>query len=710
MKNYLYLLLVVLFAASSLSLQAQNDRLFMAREFKNAYEKGTRSYDGRPGPKYWHNTADYKMEIAIDPAARTLEGTEEVVYTNNSPDALNTLVVRLYQDVFRKGNTRDYPVSPDDIHDGVQISRLEIDGEAYDLDNRREASRQGSNLVVQLKAPLAPGGKLTMQADWSILIPETNIRMGVYDSTTFFVAYFYPQISVYDDVFGWDRLSYGFRTEFYNNLGNFDVTIKAPEEFTIWATGVLQNPEKIYPPQVYDRYIKAQKSTETIEILSEEDFSTEAGYRNLSGTWRYVADEVIDFAFGISDHFGWNAAMQNVDGREVLIGTAYPADKAERHSKVTSITQKAMKHMSEDVPGIPYPYPQFTTFIGSDGGGMEFPMMANNSGPGRGVTIHELFHTYFPMYVRVNESRFAWMDEGWATYITDWVVERYFENNQEPLFLQSGPSISGAQGGFSDIPLISSSQFMDDSNYGYSAYPLPAFVYGVLHHHLGDDLFLKCYREYIRRWAQKSPTPYDFFFTFENVSGQDLSWLWKPWFFEFGYPDVAIESFKKDRLVVRNKGNRPVPLTIDIAYRDGKQERLVWPASVWNKGALHEARIPNAKDAERIIVNQRVPDFNSLDNLSPTLAELYKNQPASGELVGKYQVKEFPMELSIEQKEGALFLSMPRMGQASYLLPEPDGVYRSLNGEFSVKVTTNEQGAPALKINTAFFEVSAEKK
>lgn len=708
MKNYFYLILAGLFILPSF-LPAQQSSLFMAREFREAYENGTRSYDGKPGKNYWHNTADYTMNIAIDPATRLLEGAGEVVYHNNSPNDLNSLVVRLYQDAFRKGNARAYGVGPDDINDGTTISKLLINGEAYDMTNRREVSRQGTNLNISLKSPLKSGDKLTMEVEWAITIPVTNIRMGVFDSTTFFVAYFYPQVAVYDDVFGWDRLSYNFRTEFYNNLGNFDVTIQAPEAFTVWSTGVLQNAKEVYPPQVYQRYEQALQSSEPVDVLTADDLFSETGYQNLSGKWHYVATDVSDFAFGISDHFGWNAGMLEVDGRPVLISTAFPADKAKQFASVTANTQKAMKHMSEDVPGVPYPYPRFTTFIGSDGGGMEFPMMANNANQGLGLTVHELYHTYFPMYVRTNEKRFAWMDEGWADYITDWIVDRYFEGGTEPLFKYSSNGIRGNQGSYSDLPLIVSSQYTDDSNYGYSAYPLPAYIYGILHHHLGDEMFVKCYGEYIRRWAQKSPTPYDFFFTFENVSGQDLTWLWKPWFFEFGYPDVAIESYSKGKLVVRNKGNRPSPLTVKIVYKNGQEQELIESAAIWKSTSTFNIAIPDHKNVEKLIVNEKVTDVNELDNFYPSLKEQYQSMSLSDDLLGEYTVNEFPVEMTVGKKDGILFMSMSRFGETSYLLPLSPNIFSSLDGDSILEFVKEGDKTVGLVMQSGNFQLTANK-
>lgn len=665
--------------ASLLTLSAQETRFFMPSEIAQAYKNGTRSYDGKPGPKYWQNTVDYEIELEVNPADKKLQGSENVTYHNNSPDALNRIVIRLYHDLFREANPRAYRVSPSDITEGVELTKLEINGESYDPSSRA-VRRSGTNTSIQLNEPLQPGEKLSMTIDWAQQIPETTIRTGAYDSTTFFLAYWYPQVAVYDDVFGWDNITYDFSAEFYNNLGNFDVKITAPDNFTVVSTGVLQNAAEVLAPANLERYQKAKTSTETVVIVTPEDVAGDFHHR--SGTWHYKADEVSDFSFALSDQFSWDAANQKVDGRDVLINTFYPADGAEACGGVTAMQQKTMKHFSEDVPGIPYPYPEFTTFISSvrGGGGMETPMMANNGGPGRGVTIHEMFHTYFPMYVRTNEKRWAWMDEGWADFNTAIVSRRYFENDDGLLFSQVSGGISNTLGTISDLPLITSTQFTDNTNYGYSAYPLPAFLYTTLHHHLGEEVFMRCYREYIRRWAQKAPTPYDFFYTFENISGQDLAWFWKPWFFEFGTVEVQIKSYKNGKLVLENKGNRPVPIVLNVTYQDGQTEELSASASVWKGGNTYQMKIPKGKDVSGFMVNASIPDTEPLNNLFPPLQEQYTKLNISDDILGDYTIAQFQTEVTVSRKDDVLLLST-RFGPQFYLRPISATEFESLDGD-----------------------------
>lgn len=685
---YRLFILALSFSLPFSSLLGQETRFFMPQEIREAYEKGTRSYDGKPGPNYWQNFADYKIAVEVMPEERKISGSERIVFSNNSPDALNQLVIRLYQDAFREGNPRDNRVRPSDINEGVEISRMAINGEEVDLSNPRAARRSGTNMLVGLPEPLSSRETLTLDIDWALNIPETTIRMGAYDSTAFYLAYWYPQVGVYDDVFGWDDLAYDFSTEFYNNLGSFDVKITAPTNFTVLATGVLQNPGEILQEDHLSLYRKAQGSAETVSIITPEDL--EAGISHKSGTWHYVADSVPDFSFCLSDHYCWDAAMQPVEDRNVFIHTYYTADIREDALPVTAFQQKSMKHFSEDMPGIPYPYPEFCTFIyGNTGGGMETPMMATNGGPGLGVTVHEMFHTYFPMYVRVNEKRFAWMDEGWADFNTSFVTNRFFEDNDAPIIGEFGLQISGTLGTYSDLPLITSTQFMDDSNYGYASYPLPAFIYAMLYEHLGDPLFKQCFREYIRRWAYKSPTPYDFFYTFEHVSGQDLSWLWKPWFFEFGNVDIAIDSYKNGKLTLTQKGRRPVPIMVEITYQDGTKVTEVYSPSLLN-GKTHTFKLPRAKEIVSLNVNSTLPDGEIMDNFYPTLQDRFAQLELPTDMFGTYALNQVPFEIQVSKKEGILFFEILGAGFSSYLIPKEDNMYETLDGSLEVTFTVED--------------------
>lgn len=701
-----FLICCLFFSVSGFAQKEREDRFFMPQEIHDAYQKGTRSWNGEPGPNYWQNTVDYDIDVAVDPADRSIKGSETVTFYNNSPDSLSSLVVRLYYDVFREGGARSMDVRSEDIGK-VRLSKLRINGEPYALDGR-QVRRSGTNLIISLKQALPPDETLEMSTDWEQKVPLTLRRTGAIDSTSFFIAYWYPQVAAYDDVFGWDALDYTFRTEFYNNLGNYDVRITAPENYTVWATGLMNNPEEVLPEGMLQRYNEAKTTTETIQVVSREDLANGLSYR--SGTWHFTAAEVNDFAFAMSDHYMWTAASQEVEDRQVLISSAFPAENAQAYAGLTAVQQKIMRHFSEDVPGIPYPYPAFTTFIGLRGGGMEFPMMANNQGPGTGLTIHEMFHTYFPMYVRVNERRFAWMDEGWANYITKLVSDRFFEQSDAAVFIGPKLSMQNIFGSYSDLPLITSSQYMDNTNYGYASYPLPQFVYSILHHYLGEETFMEAYRTYIRRWAYKSPTPYDFFYTFEDVSGEDLAWLWEPWFFRYGYADLQVEGVENGSLTVTNLGKRPVPLTVDVTYEDGQTEKLVENAKIWAENNSYTLEVPRAGEVQYLIVNREIPDTDELNNFYPSLDEVYASMEIDEDILGQYQVQEFPVITEISMKDGALYMNIRRAGLEAYLLPLGDNRYESLDGAAQLEFDVQDGDYSGLSLNVMGQTITAVKQ
>lgn len=711
MKIKIHLFLIVLLLFPNLHITSQETRFFMPYEIKNAYENGTRSYDGKPGDKYWQNTVDYKIDVKINAIEKLIEGKEKITYYNNSPDNLNTIVIRLYYDVYKKGNARASTLKADDITDGVDLFDVQINGENYDLKDKETVIRRGTNISLKLNKPLKPNESVKLQLSWKQKIPYSNRRTGIYDSTTFFIGQWYPQIAVYDDIFGWDKLNFNINTEFYNNLANFDVKITIPEEYALWATGTFENAKDVLPENIYTKYEKAMQSEEVIHVIDSVDLKK--GFRTKNNTWHYTAKEVTDFAFGLSNHFQWDAAMVKIDKRNILVSSAFPDNKADEYQKHASMQQKVMKHFSNDFPGIPYPYEAFTTFIGLYGGGMEYPMMANNAGPSTGLAIHEMFHTYFPMYVRINEKRWAWMDEGWAEYGTTVVYNRYFKNKNDfkSIFAAEKLGSNSTMGSVADLPLIISSQFLDNYNYGYASYPLPANVYGILHQHLGEELFMKCYREYINRWAKKSPTPYDFFYTFEDGSKQDLSWIWKPWFFEFGVPDLAIQSLKKSKLTIINKGQKPVPIFVEIIYNDSTVKIISKSAHVWSKGAKTEViNIPNYKNIYQISVNKEVSDANELDNFYPVIQDRYKKLNISENILGDYEMQQYKVNPKILRKDGIIYFIVHDWQIKMALYPKNKSILKSLDDSMTFVFQYNESGdCSGIKIDWDGWKVDAKK-
>lgn len=629
MKKITALLCFAAVALFSNYTYSQNSSLPIPLNIQKAIEKGTRTLDGKPGPNYWQNKSDYTIKVEIDPPTRKISGEEKIVYYNNSPDTLKQIVIRLYQDILRKGNMRDFEVAPSDLHDGVELHNLVVNGKQLKTDGKQEGlSRAGTNLFIKLDKPLAPKSKAEIETSWSFIISKiSNIRMGTYDSTSFFVSYFYPQVAVYDDIDGWDIQNYTGQTEMYNDFNNYDVEITTPKNFTLWATGVLQNPEEVFSSKTLEQYKKAHESNDVVRIIEEKDY--QAGLVTADKeklTYKFKAEHVPDFAFATSDHYLWDASMLVVDkqtGRKTFISAAYNKNSKDFYG-VAELARKAIESFSTHIPGWPFPYPSMTVFNGQ--GGMEYPMMVNDSSVPElkgtvHLTSHEICHTYFPFFMGINERKYAWMDEGWATMLPfDFQAANAggFDDRAD-----NAGSYSQFAGNDDDIPLMVLSYDLRGAGYRTASYRRPGTAYEFLRQTLGDDLFIKCLHEYMSRWNGKHPEPFDFFFSFNDASGQNLDWYFKPWFFERKYPDLSLSAKKNNNgeinINVTNKGGMPVPVLVKFYYDDGTNETVInKTAEVWKDGnAVFSENINPKKTVKKIeLGTTEIPDVDLKNNTS----------------------------------------------------------------------------------------------
>ena len=95
----------------SIVCSTQAQQLYTPRNVQDAYKKETRSLDGKPGKNYWQNTADYDIAVKLSPPARTITGTETIVYTNNSPTPLQNIIMKLILNIHAPGAARQNAAS-----------------------------------------------------------------------------------------------------------------------------------------------------------------------------------------------------------------------------------------------------------------------------------------------------------------------------------------------------------------------------------------------------------------------------------------------------------------------------------------------------------------------------------------------------------------------------------------------------------------------
>lgn len=576
---------LALFASASGFAQT---KLPIAKNLLMTYEKGTRTVTGEPGKNYWQNRADYTIKVDFDPRSRLLSGTVSVDYTNNSPDTLGELALKLYPNLYKKGAVRDMPVLPQDITDGVQIRQLSFDKNIVDPS---QWVIGGTNMTLKHMVIL-PKQVVHLDITYSYTLNKTShIRTGQVDSGAFFIAYFFPRIAVYDDVDGWNQYHYTGTQEFYNDFCHFNLEVTVPGDYEVWATGNLKNTDEVYSPAIARRIADAEKTDGITDVITAGDLAAGNITQNkTSNTWKFEADSVTDVAFATANHYQWQSSSLVVDpktGRRTRVDAVFNANHKD-YFNVIGYARKTVETMSYTFPRWPYPYPHETVFDGLDQ--MEYPMMVNDNPEekaedGIELTDHEIFHTMFPFYMGTNETKYAWMDEGWAT-IGEWVISSYIDPKVLDTFAIEG--YENSAGTENDPPIMTLSTFLNGHAYEADSYPKPGLGYYYVRDMLGDELFTKALHYYISHWHGRHPMPYDFFNCMNTGSGMNLNWFWKRWFFDNGEPDQAISKVTHNgsqyTVVITSVGTKPVPVDLTIYYGDGSTKALHKSVACWQSG------------------------------------------------------------------------------------------------------------------------------
>ncbi len=375
---YLIFTLTLLLTASSIFAQ----QLFTSVEIKKAYEKETRTMMGKPGKNYWQNKGDYNIRVNFDPATNLLDGDETITYYNNSPDSLKEVIIRLYPDLYKKGIHRESHISEKDLTGDVSIDSFIIGGEVIrNFSDEGKAFYSGTNLIIKPVDIILPNSKTQLAIHWHYTVNTgSQVRTGRVDSGSYFIAYFFPRISVYDDIDGWDSWSYNGTQEFYNDFGKFAVEISVPKNYVVWATGTRLNSSENFSDDILHKMKEASSSVAIIHVIDSTDYTGNKIFStNTKGVWKFSADNVTDFAFALSDHYYWDASSVLVDsstGRRSLAEAAYNKIHPD-YFDVANQAHQSVFYMSHFYPKYPFPFEHITVFDGTDQ--MEYPMMVNDN-------------------------------------------------------------------------------------------------------------------------------------------------------------------------------------------------------------------------------------------------------------------------------------------------------------------------------------------
>ena len=643
-RNLLSVAVLLVFFVSNAQ---QTEKYDYVEAFKPFFYKNngteTRSASGKPGHHYWQNSADYQIAANLNEAKKEISGTVEITYTNNSFDALEFLWLQLDQNLFKKDSRGNaiVPISGsrngakgEEFDGGYKIGSVEIlslDGKRTKVNPtyRISDTRMQIDLPEELKAK---GGVIKFKIDFSFVSPDYGSdRMGVEDTKNgkiFTLAQWYPRMCVYDDIYGWNTLPYLGPGEFYLEYGNFDVSLTVPSNHYVVASGELLNEKEVYSSDQIKKWDNARKSDKTVVIRSASEVEKAAKTSSGTKTWKFRIENSRDFAWASSPAFILDAAKMNLpSGKPSLAISAYPVESNGNNGweRSTEYTKASIEHYSKQ--WMEYPYPAATNVAGNEGG-MEYPgiVFCHMDSRGEdlwGVTDHEFGHIWFPMIVGSNERLYAWMDEGFNTFINDISTEKfnkgeYFhpQSLQDRSFYFNNPSFE---------PVATDPSNMKEMNIGYLAYYKPGAGLAMLRETiLGPEVFDKAFKEYIKRWAYKHPTPEDFFRTMENVSGEDLSYFWRGWFLNNWQIDQSIKSvkyvggdYKKGSVyTIENLGQLPMPVTMEVTFTDGTTQTKTLPVDIWRRNTSWTFQLPTTKEIKSAKLNPKgnLPDANIANN------------------------------------------------------------------------------------------------
>jgi hypothetical protein len=592
--NYSKSAFSILLLSAICSFESKAQTLSMPDYVQQAYQKGTRTITGIPGKSYWQNTANYNISISAAPPNRLISGTEEITYFNNSPNTLNELVMKLIQNSHkRSAESRKNSSNRDTLSNGIVIDDFTVNGKKTLLpDNEGHYTWQNA----ALEKPLKPHESIKLNVKWHFYLSPQKGREGILDSTTFFLAYYYPRVAVYDDYNGWDRLDFTGGREFYNDFNNYTFQVSVPKNYIVYATGTLQNPTEVLQPEYVRRLNQSMTADSVIRIATKDELAQHSvTLQNQTNTWKWKADDITDVALAISDHYDWDASSTIVDektNRRASVQAAYNDTAADFHQMV-KFGQHSLNWMSKNWPGVPYPFPKTTIVQGY--ADMEYPMMVNDETTpdpvfSRFVSEHEIAHTWFPFYMGINESSYAFMDEGWATTLeyligqSDLGKEKAAENYKQFRVNRwiKNKSIKEVQ-----EPIITRGELQSGRILGDNEYGKPSLAYLALKDMIGDDEFKKTLHVFMDRWHGKHPIPWDYFYSINDASGKNLNWFWNNWFFSKNYIDLSISKLDKAKkgynLIIDNIGGFAVPFDVVITYADGSNQTLHQTPEVWHK-------------------------------------------------------------------------------------------------------------------------------
>jgi hypothetical protein len=632
----------------------------MTSAIRRAFEAGTRNRTGRPGQNYWQLQTDYVINARLDPPTHTITGSETITIHNTSPEPLEEIVLRLDHNIYRPLAPRIISV-PAENTDGMVVSRIAVNGEAVDVSAAEPRGGRGGRgrggdapgrlaasglhqtaAMIRLATPIAARSTATLEIAWRTKLPGGPEGRGHrmtqrWDDTLFQPTQWFPRVAKYDDLRGWDTNVYLGPAEFYNNFGRFDVRIDVPGGWIVSGTGVLQNPQEVLTLTARERLSRVLDSDDVITIVGPEEIgpgkATAPGERLV---WRFVAEQVNDFAWATARNYVWRATRATIPGKgPIPIHMVHLPERAKLFANAGPITRHALEFYSK--LWAPYPFPQLTLQDGPSSG-MEYPMVINSN---QGAADHETGHQWWPMMVGNNETWYGWMDEGFNQYmnILSNADARGVAPNLDGLGMRYGQT-----SGIEDEPPMMWNANLAGNYYGFQTYSKTPLMLSMLGGIVGDEEVQRAMREYTKAWAFKHPSPWDYILIMNDALGRDLGWFWYYWLWTTESVDGSIADVKttggRTVVTVRQDGQMPSPVVLKVKFADSgpaikpmPNAKMVdattaivtWPVDVWFPGSrTFQATLDfGGRPIASVTFDPRCrfPDRNPSDNVWPRPGE-----------------------------------------------------------------------------------------
>jgi hypothetical protein len=598
----------------------------------------TRSVSGKPAVNYWQNRADYNISVKLDEQKDEISGAVTINYKNNSPESLSYLWLQLDQNLFKnssRGQARmpatsrsRYGDASSNFNGGYQIKSVKLVTDNSDLNYVIDDTRMQIRLPQSLKSN---GDNIAVKIEYAYSIPQFGAdRFGILPTKNgkiYSIAQWYPRMCVFDDVRGWNTDPYLGASEFYLEYGDFDFSITVPSNLIVVAGGVLQNPEEVLTTEQNKRLAIAATSDKTVAIRTFNEVksqSTKSKAKEL--TWHFKLANARDVSWASSASFIWDAARINLpSGKKSLAMSVYPIESEgnDAWGRSTEYIKGSIENYSKR--WFEYPYPVAVN-VASNVGGMEYPGIVFCGSESKtdglfGVTDHEFGHTWFPMIVGSNERLYGWMDEGFNTFINS-LADDDFNNGEYKSLPANGSEMAYNFFNPTSESIFNAPDAMMEQNIGIALYYKPAFALQMLRTYvLGEDRFDFALKTYINRWAFKHPTPWDFFRTMEDASGENLGWFWKAWFLKNYQLDQAVKSVENDKekgplVTIVNLEKMAMPVVLNYETTSGKKGIIKLPVEIWNNSDSFIVRIPVKEDLKSVILDaeKAFPDVDYSNN------------------------------------------------------------------------------------------------